>query len=48
MPLGGVGRADEIASLLAWLTSPVNGLVTGQLIFADGGFDALTRGDDVW
>jgi len=48
MPLHGVGRPAHIASLLCWLTSAENGLVTGQVVFADGGFDAVTRGDDVW
>jgi NAD(P)-dependent dehydrogenase (short-subunit alcohol dehydrogenase family) len=46
MPLHGVGRPEHVGSLLAWLTSASNGLVTGQLIFVDGGYDALTRGED--
>jgi NAD(P)-dependent dehydrogenase (short-subunit alcohol dehydrogenase family) len=45
-PYGQVGEADHIASLLAWLTSAENGFVTGQVVFADGGFEALTRGLD--
>jgi len=45
-PYGQVGQADHIASLLAWLTSAENGFVTGQVIFADGGFEAVTRGAD--
>jgi NAD(P)-dependent dehydrogenase (short-subunit alcohol dehydrogenase family) len=43
-PFGEVGKAEHIASLLAWLTSAENGFVTGQVIFADGGFEALVRG----
>jgi NAD(P)-dependent dehydrogenase (short-subunit alcohol dehydrogenase family) len=46
MPLHGIGRPEHVGSLLAWLTSPANALVTGQLIFVDGGYDAVTRGDD--
>ncbi len=43
-PYGQVGEAAHVASLLAWLTSADNGFVTGQVIFADGGFEAVTRG----
>jgi NAD(P)-dependent dehydrogenase (short-subunit alcohol dehydrogenase family) len=43
-PYGQVGAAEDVASLLVWLTSPENGFVTGQVIFADGGFEAVTRG----
>ena len=46
MPLHGIGRPEHVGALLAWLTSPANELVTGQLIFVDGGYDALTRGED--
>ena len=46
MPLHGVGRPEHVGSLLAWLTSPGNALVTAQLIFVDGGYDAVTRGED--
>jgi NAD(P)-dependent dehydrogenase (short-subunit alcohol dehydrogenase family) len=46
MPLHGVGRPEHVGALLTWLTSPANVLVTGQLIFVDGGYDALTRGED--
>jgi NAD(P)-dependent dehydrogenase (short-subunit alcohol dehydrogenase family) len=48
MPLGGIGEPLHVASLLAWLTQPENGRVTGQLIFVDGGTEALQRGDDIW
>jgi len=46
-PLRDVGEPKHLASLLAWLTSAENGFVTGQLVFADGGFEALVRGDEV-
>ena len=33
------GRAEEAAALLAWLVSPENSQMTGQILFADGGFE---------
>jgi len=48
MPLRGFGSPEHVASLLVWMTSPDNGFVTGQVVFADGGHDAVTRGDNVW
>ena len=43
MPIAGPGTPDDVAALLVWLTSPQNTLVTGQIIFVDGGSDALLR-----
>jgi NAD(P)-dependent dehydrogenase (short-subunit alcohol dehydrogenase family) len=48
MPLGGYAAADEIAAVLEWLTSPDNTKVTGQVLFVDGGADAVLRPDDIW
>ncbi|MFJ3611896.1 SDR family oxidoreductase [Streptomyces hydrogenans] len=48
MPLRGHSRPEQLAPLVAWLTSPENALVTGQVVFADGGADAVLRGDRVW
>lgn len=48
MPLGGHAQAVDVAELLVWLASPANTKVTGQVIFIDGGADAVTRGDSVW
>ncbi|MFB7578323.1 SDR family oxidoreductase [Streptomyces hydrogenans] len=48
MPLHGHSRPEQLAPLVAWLTSPENALVTGQVVFADGGADAVLRGDRVW
>ncbi|MFF3756179.1 SDR family oxidoreductase [Streptomyces sp. NPDC002185] len=48
MPLHGHARPEQIAPLIAWLASPENALVTGQVVFVDGGADAVLRGDQVW
>jgi NAD(P)-dependent dehydrogenase (short-subunit alcohol dehydrogenase family) len=48
MPLRFPGRPEEVAALLVWLTSPECSLVTGQVIFVDGGCEALLRGPDIF
>ncbi len=40
IPMGRLGRAEEVASFVFWLCSPENTFVTGQNIAIDGG---LTR-----
>ena len=42
------GRPEQIAALLAWYVSAENSLMTGQVVFADAGFEALARGEAVW
>jgi NAD(P)-dependent dehydrogenase (short-subunit alcohol dehydrogenase family) len=42
-PLNGPAPARAPAELLAWLLSPANTHVTGQVIFIDGGAEALQR-----
>jgi 3-oxoacyl-[acyl-carrier protein] reductase len=37
IPVGRLGQASELASLSAWLLSPMSGFVTGQTISHDGG-----------
>jgi NAD(P)-dependent dehydrogenase (short-subunit alcohol dehydrogenase family) len=37
------GRPEEAAALLAWCISPENSQMTGQILFADGGCEALLR-----
>ncbi|MEY3020072.1 MAG: hypothetical protein RLZZ272_1056 [Actinomycetota bacterium] len=44
MPLGGNGSAEEVAELLTWLVGPANSMTTGQVVFIDGGADAVLRG----
>ncbi|MEV8150990.1 SDR family oxidoreductase [Arthrobacter sp. NPDC080073] len=48
MPLNGPADPIVAARLLAWITSEENSHVTGQVIFQDGGSDAIIRGDSVW
>jgi NAD(P)-dependent dehydrogenase (short-subunit alcohol dehydrogenase family) len=48
MPLNGPVRPEKVADLLGWLIGESNTHVTGQIVFIDGGYDALTRSDSVW
>ncbi|MGP8297624.1 SDR family oxidoreductase [Streptomyces inhibens] len=48
MPLHGHAHPEQVAPLLAWLTSPENTHVTGQVIYLDGGADAALRSDNTW
>ncbi|UXJ50287.1 SDR family oxidoreductase [Pseudomonas citronellolis] len=45
-PIGRNGQPEEVAELLAFLASPQNSYMVGQLIFVDGGTEALTRSTD--
>jgi len=42
-PLGRVGRAEQVASLIAWLISPAGDWVTGEIWSADGGMAHLRQ-----
>lgn len=48
MPYGGYAEPTHVAEVIAFLTSPDLQRVTGQVLFVDGGADAVLRGDDVW
>lgn len=48
MPIGRYGLPEEVGQLLAYLVSPENSLMVGQVVFIDGGSEATLRGDDVW
>ncbi len=48
MPLNGIFGPRDAAYLLAWLTSEENAHLCGQVVFIDGGSDAVIRGDSTW
>ena len=48
MPLNGYAPAAAPANLLVWLTSAENTHLCGQIIFVDGGAEALIRGERAW
>jgi len=39
------GRPDQMAALIAWCAGPENALMTGQVLFADGGVECAVRGE---
>jgi len=39
--LGRAGRAEEVAELISFLLSPVSSLLVGDVVFVDGGTDAM-------
>ena len=47
-PYTGIAEAQHIAAVHAFLVSADNERMTGQIIFVDGGYDAQSRGDDIW
>jgi NAD(P)-dependent dehydrogenase (short-subunit alcohol dehydrogenase family) len=48
MPFGGYAEPTDVAEVMAFLTSPDVKRVCGQVIFVDGGADAVLRGEDIW
>jgi NAD(P)-dependent dehydrogenase (short-subunit alcohol dehydrogenase family) len=50
VPLRGAfpARPEQMAAMLAWCVSPENSLMTGQILFVDGGAECLTRGENSW
>jgi NAD(P)-dependent dehydrogenase (short-subunit alcohol dehydrogenase family) len=41
-------RPEQVAALIARCVSPENALMTGQVLFADGGLECLARGEKSW
>lgn len=48
MPLNGIAEPEVVARLLAWLVSEENSHLCGQVVFVDGGSDAVICGDSTW
>ncbi|MCX2715349.1 SDR family oxidoreductase [Mycolicibacterium sp. J2] len=48
MPYHGIGQPEEIAPTIAFLGSAECQVLTGQVIYVDGGTDTVVRGDDIW
>jgi NAD(P)-dependent dehydrogenase (short-subunit alcohol dehydrogenase family) len=50
VPMRGASPAqpEQMAALIAWCVSPENALMTGQVLFADGGLECLARGEKSW
>lgn len=48
MPLNGYMAATVPAELHAWLVSPANSHLCGQVVFVDGGSDVVIRGESTW
>lgn len=47
-PYNGAQRPQDIADVLVWLVNGGNRSMTGQIIYVDGGFDSIGRGEDIW
>src|SRR5262249_53572853 len=45
IPLGGFGTPEDVAGAIAFLLGPDAAFCCGTILFADGGTDALLRGD---
>ena len=48
MPIGRYGLPGEVAELIAFLVSPENSLMVGQVIYIDSGSEATIRGELGW
>lgn len=48
MPLNGHARPETVAALVDFLAHEENTHITGQVVFVDGGADAVLRGDATW
>ncbi|PFG41014.1 NAD(P)-dependent dehydrogenase (short-subunit alcohol dehydrogenase family) [Georgenia soli] len=48
MPLNGIAKPEVVGNLIAWLTGEENTHLCGQVVFVDGGSDAVLRGASTW
>jgi hypothetical protein len=37
-----------MAAMIAWCVGAENALLTGQVLFVDGGLECLARGEQIW
>jgi len=42
------GRPEQMAAIIAWCLSEENSLMTGQILFVDGGVECSRRGERSW
>lgn len=47
-PLNGFSTAKDLAEVHKFLVSAENTHMAGQILYVDGGYDVLTRGDDIF
>jgi citronellol/citronellal dehydrogenase len=45
VPLGRLGRADEVGDVIAFLATEGGGYVSGSTVVVDGGLDAWGQGE---
>ncbi|GAA2400257.1 SDR family oxidoreductase [Actinomadura vinacea] len=48
MPLNGYAGPEVVAEALRWLIGPANSHITGQVVYLDGGAEAMRRGPEVY
>ena len=48
LPTARPARPDQLAALIAWCVGAENSLMTGQVLFADGGLECQARGESAW
>ncbi len=42
------GLPEQLAAIVAWCVSSESALMTGQILFVDGSFECLARGERSW
>jgi NAD(P)-dependent dehydrogenase (short-subunit alcohol dehydrogenase family) len=45
LPTARPARPEHVAAIIAWCAGPENAVMTGQVLFADGGVECVARGD---
>ena len=47
-PYHGASEARDIADALVFFVTGLSRTITGQILYIDGGADAILRGEDIW